>query len=83
MRIALLLALSGVLTACNSIHAARDDAECQSYGLAAGTPEYANCRLQLQQIGAQRAANAVNAYNSVRANRVQSCAWNGAAWQCY
>lgn len=86
MKVAILL-ISAVLAGCNSLHAARDDRECQSYGLAAGTPEYANCRLQLKQIGAQRYSNAMSTYNTIRANRTKTCSsyWTGSNWMtnCY
>lgn len=86
MRVALLLLLAS-LAGCNSLHAARDDAECLDYGLAAGTPEYANCRIQLKQLHAQRYSNAMSTYNTIRANRTRTCSsyWTGSNWatNCY
>jgi hypothetical protein len=49
MRTITAIALAGLLGGCVSAQqlAAQDDAKCQSYGAAPGTPAYANCRVQL------------------------------------
>jgi hypothetical protein len=45
--------------------AARDDAVCQSYGAAVGTPAYTDCRLRRDQ---QRQAFAINYMNQMNEN---------------
>jgi hypothetical protein len=66
MKAAALLLCAVLLSACLSAKeraerlAADDDAQCKSYGLAFGTPAYADCRLRLHE-GRQRAEAAVSA----------------------
>lgn len=88
MRIIIALALGLMLAGCArgggiGLEAMLQDSQCQQLGFQLGTPEYANCRMNLQQ---QAAANnaAMQAYYQhqqelamERLNRQQTCAYTG------
>jgi hypothetical protein len=47
MRIAIIMLMSTILTACAAQFAKIDDSKCQSYGARTGTPAYVQCRAQM------------------------------------
>lgn len=66
LTILVFLALSG----CAAQFAANDDAKCTSYGAAAGTPAYAQCRAQLDAARTQSTATAIAGMNAVSPPRL-------------
>ena len=51
---------------------ASDDATCKSYGLQFGTPQYAECRMRMQQQWAARDAMLIGAMSQSLANTQQN-----------
>ena len=59
MRIILTIATVLLIAGCAAEQQmARDQVNCESYGFRPGTPEYANCKMQLEQSRRHRAATA-------------------------
>lgn len=62
-RVLIVLLLAG----CSQVYAERDNKECTGYGLNAGTPEYAECRVALKQMREQRRDRSAYNYHMTRA----------------
>jgi hypothetical protein len=76
MRALTLLICATVLSGCAAKLAAKDDERCKAYGLAFGTPAYADCRLRLLQMregAASGAAYSSSVTNCQKAGNTVSC----------